>query len=216
MTTSNLPITTRSVRTGCLNRSIHHNCSLLAPLPQSNRTQRLLLSSIQWLSTALWRHHAASRTVVQAAFAVMDDHNNTLVQENQDIHHSWPYAATSSVCNRNRGLPDLYINTLPDPATYLNPLVPYASLRSTNPHNKIPYSMEYNAGIEQQLSNSMVLDLDYVGSLGRHQFEQPVANTAPTPGPGTLASRGRRLPQYGGPFSFDMNAGEFQLQRAAG
>ena len=150
-------------------------------------------------------YQAASRTVVQAAFAVMDDHNNTLVQENQDIHHSWPYAATSSVVNQNRGLPNLYINALPDPNTYLNPLVPYASFGS-NPHNKIPYSMEYNAGIEQQLSNSLVLNLDYVGSLGRHQFVQPVANTAPIPGPGTLASRGQPFPQYGGPFNFDMNA----------
>jgi hypothetical protein len=151
-------------------------------------------------------YHAASRTVVQAAFAMMDDHNNTLVQENQDIHHSWPYAATSSVTNQNRGLPNLFINALPDPSIYLNPLVPYASF-GANPHNKIPYSMEYNAGIEQQLSNSLVLNLDYVGSLGRHQFVQPIANTAPFPGPGTLASRGQPFPQYGGPFNFDMNAG---------
>jgi predicted small secreted protein len=151
-------------------------------------------------------YHAASRTVFQAAFALMDDHNNTLVQENQDIHHSWPFAASSSVTNQNRGLPNLYINALPDPSIYLNPLVPYASF-GADPRNKIPYSMEYNAGIQQQLTNSLVLDLGYVGSLGRHQFLQPTANTAPIPGPGSLASRSQPFPQYGGPFSFDMNAG---------
>lgn len=152
-------------------------------------------------------YQASGRTVLRTAFAIMDDHNNTLVQENQDIHHSWPYSATSSVTNQNRGLPNLYITSLPDPSTYLNPLVPYASF-GANPHNKIPYSMEFNAGIEQQLTDSIVLNLDYVGSLGRHQFIQPVANTAPIPGPGTLASRGQPFPQYGGPFNFDMNAGK--------
>jgi hypothetical protein len=151
-------------------------------------------------------YHPASRTVFQAAFAVMDDHNNTLVQENQDIHHSWPFAASSSVTTQNRGVPTLYINALPDPSTYLNPLVPYASF-GADPRNKIPYSMEYNAGLQQQLTNTLVLNLGYVGSLGRHQFLQPTANTAQVPGSGTLASRMQPFPQYGGPFSFDMNAG---------
>ncbi|MEO8735891.1 MAG: TonB-dependent receptor [Edaphobacter sp.] len=152
-------------------------------------------------------YQASPRTVLRGAFAIFDDHNNTLVQENQDIHHSWPFSATSSVTNQNRAKPNLFITNLPDPSIYLNPLVPYASF-GANPHNKIPYSMEFNGGIEQQLTNSLVLNVDYVGSLGRHQFIQPTANTAPIPGPGTLASRGQPFPQYGGPFSFDMNSGQ--------
>jgi hypothetical protein len=49
--------------------------------------------------------------------------------------------------------------------------------------------------------------LDYVGSVGRHQFIQPAANTALYPGPGSLASRGQPFPQYGGAFSYDENVG---------
>jgi hypothetical protein len=68
--------------------------------------------------------------------------------------------------------------------------------------------MEYNLGVEQQLSNSMMLDLDYVGSLDRHQGINPSANTAPIPGPGTLASRGQPYPQYGGgAIGYEENAG---------
>jgi hypothetical protein len=68
--------------------------------------------------------------------------------------------------------------------------------------------MEYNAGIQQQLANSLVLSLDYVGSVGRHLFIQPVINTARIPGPGSLVSRGQRFPQYaGGGISNSTNIG---------
>ena len=54
----------------------------------------------------------------------------------------------------------------------------------------------------------MVLKLDYVGSLGRHQYLQVTANTAPIPGPGPLASRGQPYLNYGGSaFTFETNAG---------
>ena len=66
--------------------------------------------------------------------------------------------------------------------------------------------MEYNFGVEQQLSRSLVLNLDYVGSGGRHLFIQPAANTALTPGPGAVSAR-QPFPAYGGAFSFDENVG---------
>lgn len=151
-------------------------------------------------------YQSSERTVFRGALAVLDDHNNTLVQENQDLRLSWPTGIATSVTGLNRSLPSTFIDQLPAASTYFNPLTPYASF-GANPHNKIPYSIEYNTGVEHQISSSLVLDLDYVGSVGRHQFIQPIANTAIVPGPGPLASRGQPFPQYGGPFSFDMNAG---------
>jgi hypothetical protein len=79
---------------------------------------------------------------------------------------------------------------------------------TANPRNKIPYAMEYNAGIQQQLTNSLVLSLDYVGSGGRHLFIQPQVNTAPIAGPGSLASRGQRFSNFaGGSISSSTNRG---------
>src|SRR6185437_1770046 len=152
-------------------------------------------------------YQAASRTVLQAAGAIMDDHDNTLVQENQDIHHAWPDSLQTSVITQNRGVPNLFLDAIPPASFYLNAQQPYISLAS-DPHNKIPYSVEYNAGIEQQLLNSLVLNLDYVGSRGRHQLIEPTVNTARVPGPGSLASRGQPFAQFStGTFGFDTNAG---------
>jgi hypothetical protein len=68
--------------------------------------------------------------------------------------------------------------------------------------------MEYNFGVQQQLTNSLVLSLDYVGSGARHLFIQPQINTARIPGPGSFASRGQRFSQYaGGSISNSTNIG---------
>ena len=45
-----------------------------------------------------------------------------------------------------------------------------------------------------------------MGSGSRHEFLQPVANTALEPGPGPITER-QPFPQYGGPFPFDYNEG---------
>jgi hypothetical protein len=105
----------------------------------------------------------------------------------------------------NRAAPTTYFNNLPAYASFFNPLQPYVDF-GADPRNKIPYVMEYNFGIQQQLASSLVLDADYVGSLGRHLFIQPAANTALTPGPGPVALR-QPFPAYGGAFSFDENVG---------
>jgi hypothetical protein len=152
-------------------------------------------------------YQATPRTVVRSAFAIMDDHNHSLVQEDQNLRLSWPNAVTISVSQQNQGLPTLYLNNLPSEASFIDPLHIYVG-SSSNPHNAIPYAMEYNLGIEQQLSSSTVLKLDYVGSLDRHQSINPTANTAMVPGPGTLVSRGQPYPQYGGgAIGYEENAG---------
>jgi hypothetical protein len=150
-------------------------------------------------------YRASEKTVIRTAFAMFDDHNNTLVQETQDPRISWPEGIGISVVDLNRATPTTYFNNLPTYGSFFNPLQPYVDF-GADPRNKIPYVMEYNFGIQQQLAPSLVLDMDYVGSVGRHLFIQPVANTALTPGPGPVGPR-EPFPAYGGSFSFDENVG---------
>ncbi len=150
-------------------------------------------------------YRASPTTVFRGAFAIFDDHNNTLVQEAQDPRISWPEGVGISNIDLNRGLPTTYFNNLPPSSSYFNPLQPLVDF-GADPRNKIPYVMEYNGGVEQQLAHAYVLTLDYVGSVGRHEFIQPTANTALYPAPGAIAAR-QPFPQYGGSFSYDENVG---------
>jgi len=150
-------------------------------------------------------YRVAKNTVFRSAFAMFDDHNNTLVQEAQDPRISWPQGVGVSLGDLNRGQPDSNFSDPPLYSSFFNPLQPYVAFGADN-RNKIPYAIEYNGGIEQQLSGSFVLSVDYVGSVGRHLFIQPSANTALEPGPGSVAAR-QPYPAYGGAFSFDENVG---------
>ena len=150
-------------------------------------------------------YRASPTTVFRSAFAIFDDHNNTLVQEAQDPRISWPEGVGISNIDLNRGLPTTYFSSLPASSSYFNPLQPLVDF-GADPRNKIPYVMEYNAGIEQQFAKAFILHVDYVGSVGRDEFIQPTANTALYPAPGPIAAR-QPYPAYGGSFSYDENVG---------
>lgn len=149
-------------------------------------------------------YEATNKTVLHGAFAVLDDHDNTLILETQENRLSWPDAVIVNQTSLDLGVPTTYFNALPAASTFLGPgLAPFSS-DGANPNNAIPYSMEFNAGIQQQLSNSMDLKVDYVGSLSRHQYSNPTANTAIVPGPGPISAR-QPFPSYGGPSTFAWN-----------
>ena len=152
-------------------------------------------------------YQMTDRTVLHGAFAMLDDHNNSLVQANQGIRLSWPTAVSANFTSLDLGIPTTYLNTLPSSESILNGLLatPYATY-GANPDNKIPYAMLFNAGVQQQLTNAMTMKLDYVGSLSRHQYINNTVNTALYPGPGPISAR-QPFPQYGGPFSFEWNEG---------
>jgi hypothetical protein len=149
-------------------------------------------------------YQATNRSVFHGAFAILDDHDNTLILETQENRLSWPDATIVNQTSLDLGIPTTYFNHLPPASTFLGPgLAPFSS-DGANPNNKIPYAMEFNGGIQQQLANSIVLKIDYVGSLSRHQYSNPVSNTALYPGPGPITLR-QPYPQYGGPATFSWN-----------
>ena len=147
-----------------------------------------------------------SKTAIQGAFVIIDDHNNTLIEEQSDIRLSWPNGIFTTVSNQDDGVPSVFINTLPSASSFLDPNKPLASFGGS-PDPKIPYSMEWNFGVEQQLTQSLVLGAHYVGSASRHQFLQPLANTATEPGPGPISAR-QPYPEFGGPIPWDYNEGD--------
>ena len=150
-------------------------------------------------------YQARENTVIHAAFAMLDDHNNTLVQENQGIRQSWPTGFGETLTDLDIGQPTYFLNALPSESSLvLNP-APSGGY-GANPNNKIPYSMEYNLGVQQQLAANLVMKMDYVGSVSRHQQLSPLANTALYPGPGPVSAR-QPYPQYGGPNNFEYNDG---------
>ena len=107
----------------------------------------------------------AEKTVIRSAFAMFDDHNNTLVQETQDPRISWPEGIGISVGSLNRAAPTTTFNNLPTYGSFFNPLQPYVDF-GADPRNKIPYVMEYNFGVQQQLNSKHGLERGLCGISG--------------------------------------------------
>ena len=56
------------------------------------------------------------------------------------------------------------------------------------------------------ITGTLLLGVHYVGAGSRHQFLQPLANTAIVPGAGPISAR-QPYPQFGGPIPWDYNQG---------
>jgi hypothetical protein len=141
------------------------------------------------------------KTVVRGAFAIFDDHNNNLVQLVQGPRIKWPWAAGIQVGGLNRGVPTTFFNNLPGAQSLLpqpgQPASPNISF-SADPREKIPYSMEWNFGVQRAITPSLTLSVDFVGSASRHLYITSISNTPylSLMGPGPIAPK-TPFPQYG-------------------
>src|SRR5262249_57337445 len=61
-----------------------------------------------------------------------------------------------------------------------------------------PYVAQWSFGVQRQLTRDASLELDYLGSVGRHLQRLQLYNTAP-PGPGNINAR-RPFPIFNGNF----------------
>jgi hypothetical protein len=140
-------------------------------------------------------YQVRQNTVAHVAFAVIDQHDNQLTQGDENLALNWPNGDGQLLSNLDIGKPKVYLDSLPTEASLLstgNPSFGEAYLKNT----PISYVMEYNAGVQQQLADHLSLNVDYVGSVGRHQWVNDYdANSAITPGPGPVQARAQ-YPQY--------------------
>jgi len=125
---------------------------------------------------------------------------------------SWPSLGFQGVANLNypssTALDPTVSGTDPLPSAVLPGLSPFTQGDSYffDPRWKNPYSYQYNAGIERQLSQNLIATLNYVGSTSRRTDVGGRYNVAPTPGPGDPVLR-YPFPYMPIPFSWDRSVG---------
>ena len=138
------------------------------------------------------------KTVVHGAFGIVFDDWAAVTQMAQNFEGSWPDIGQQIASNLTN-VPTT--SQLTPNVTAQNPfaaggggLFPAATPFTSNqwyfdPHIKNPYSEQWNFGVQRQLSGSLVLRMDYVGSGSHRTNVGGVYNTALTPGPGDIQSR---------------------------
>jgi len=156
---------------------------------------------------------AMDRTVVHGAFGIVFDNWSGVLQDAQNIAGEWPDTGQQQAVNLN--VPK---STSATPA--ITSQDPFASAGNSffpaptpfnqvgfeyDPNLKNPYSEQWNFGVQQLLSQSTTLTVNYVGSSSHRLDVGGMYNTALTPGPGDPESRA--LYPYIAATYYDRSAG---------
>jgi hypothetical protein len=153
--------------------------------------------------------------VVHGAFGIVFDDWAAVTQMAQNFEGAWPdigqqiLASTANVPTTAAPAPTINAQ---DPfggaggGGLFPPATPFTNNQwFFDPHIKNPYSEQFNFGVQQQLSNSLALRIDYVGSSSHRTNVGGQYNTALTPGPGD--TQPRALYPYSVPTFYDRSVG---------
>jgi hypothetical protein len=154
------------------------------------------------------------KTVMHGAFGIVFDDWAAVTQMAQNIEGSWPDIG-QQIAPSTTNYP-----TTANPTPTVNAQNPFGSGSSSlfppptpfgsnqwfyDPNIKNPYSEQWNFGIQRQVTGSMALRVDYVGSGSHRTNVGGLYNTALTPGPGD--TQARALYPYSIPTFYDRSIG---------
>ncbi len=158
-------------------------------------------------------YKVTDRTVVRGAFGIVFDNWSGVLQIAQNIAGLWPDIGQQQAVNLNVPKTSSATPTVTsqDPfASAGNSLfpapTPFAQVGFMyDPNLKNPYSEQWNFGVQQLLSSSTTLTVNYVGSSSHRLDVGGIYNSALTPGPGDPQSRA--LYPYIAPTYYDRSVG---------
>jgi outer membrane receptor protein involved in Fe transport len=182
-------------------------------------------------------YRIGQKTAVRSSFGIFYDNWASVTQTAQNFEGAWPDIGQQLAQNLNKPTTGAPLPTLRGQ----NPFAPagvggtgcYCNADSgmfpaptpfqqvqwfMDPYAKNPYSMQWNFGVQHQVSEAQVLTLNYVGSGSRRLNVGGYYNVALTPGPGD--PQARALYPNIGPTFYDRSIGkgsynalQFQYER---
>ncbi len=185
----------------CIPTGIYTSSSTPAPggLPANayvnpSSDHRVIKNSMgDWAGRVGLAYRFGDKMVIRSSYSRFYDAWATTVQLSQNFGGNWPAVNTLD----NSGL---NVNTTTAPANdplglgsggaLIYPINDFSQVSQwmVDPNFRTPYMDQWNVGIERELPENAVLDVNYVGSVGRHLDWGPIMNT-PSPGPGTVQAR---------------------------
>jgi len=150
----------------------------------------------------------SDRTVIRSAAGIFYDNWAIWTQAAQSYGSGWPQVTLLQTINQNPDIPTVRAHNplssigagaLPAPTPFTSPQT------YKDPFLKVPYTPEWNFGIQHQLGAHTAVSIDYVGSHGTRLDLNTFANTARTPGPGPQIDR--RPIRYLTPTNYERSDG---------
>ena len=116
-----------------------------------------------------------NKTVIRGGFGIFYDHPEGNVLGNGINSQGYvPWAQSATISGTNAALSDF--DSAPGAGTVAAPST--LSLSGVDPNLVVARSYQYSFGIQHELPASMLLQVSYVGNLGRHILRTPSVNNA--------------------------------------
>ena len=167
-----------------------------------------------WQGTGL-AYRLSDKTALRMGYGRFYDNWNSVIQLAQNYEGNWPDVGQLLANNLNS--PGGTSAPIGDPFNLGNGGVVYPAPTPFTQVNwmmdptayRMPYSDQWNIGVEQQLGQNIVLSLAYVGAHDLQLNLGGYKNTAITPGPGDAATvASRQLYPYIHPTYYDQSVGQ--------
>jgi len=133
-----------------------------------------------------------SKTTLRTGYGIFYVPN--YLWELQAHRGQWPYALIDNITALNKGTTLTPINTMFSPATSVTPGTPPNATWSGDRRDKFGYTQQWNLGLQRQLANDLLLEVNYVASKAT---KMPIFSfqNLPVPGPGVIGT-----PEYPRPY----------------
>jgi Carboxypeptidase regulatory-like domain/TonB-dependent Receptor Plug Domain len=148
-----------------------------APSASSGMFQRLIGSAGQTSVRGAFGIFFTDFDTSGQSFATGDAPFGLYVNGSPHPYFEQPYTDYTTGANKLQPFPFVFPS---GGATNFASYLPIAFSPAFDTHNKLPYSINFNFTYQRELGKSTILTLGYVGTLGRHLFQQ-VANNLGDP-----------------------------------
>jgi hypothetical protein len=139
------------------------------------------------------------KSTLRAGYGIF--YSSNYWSENTGGEGSWPYAIAQSLGGTDLpGSAIVYSEQYWPSYDTPVPGTPADAQYGMARHNRTPYAEQWNFGLQRQLANNLMLEVDYIGDAGK---KMPIYTNRndPEPGPGTVGLPGHFRPyQYADPL----------------
>jgi hypothetical protein len=140
-------------------------------------------------------YRLGDKSTIRAGYGVF--YMSNFLWEAQGIRGNWPFAISETLSNLNQGKDLTFAETTFSPQLDVErgSTVEPRAQHIVDRNNRISYTQQWNLHVQQQLTDSLMVEVGYVGTKGTKLSSFVNVNTA-LPGPGAVDPR-RPFPHFG-------------------